>query len=208
MENERTTRAGSKRRAETGGTGSAWQPQRDAGDGGAVEQAKARVEQIADKAQQQASEKARSALAQGKARAADTLSGVASSLLLSSQQLREQNHDSVSRYIERAATQLDHAAHYLQTAEPGELVDRVESFARRQPALFIGGAFALGLLGARFLKSSRRDRATVGWQYDANGLSARVSYPADREIAQAPEVDSAIGGTTTPYAPGYGAREI
>jgi hypothetical protein len=129
-------------------------------------------------------------------------------LLLSSQQLREQNHDSVSRYIERAAIQLDHAAHYLQTAEPDELVDRVENFARREPALFIGGAFALGLLGARFLKSSRRDRATAGWQHDAKGLSARVSYPADREIAQAPDVDSAAGRTTTPYAPGYGSRGV
>ena len=30
----------------------------------------------------------------------------------------------------------------------------VESFARREPLLFIGGAFALGMVAARFLKAS------------------------------------------------------
>jgi hypothetical protein len=36
----------------------------------------------------------------------------------------------------------------------GELIGDVEQFARRSPALFLGGAFALGVLAARFVKSS------------------------------------------------------
>jgi hypothetical protein len=32
----------------------------------------------------------------------------------------------------------------------------LENLARRQPALMIGGALVLGLIGARFLKSSER----------------------------------------------------
>jgi len=47
-------------------------------------------------------------------------------------------------------------ADYVQQTDVRQMADRVESFARREPAIFLGGAFALGLLGARFLKSSRR----------------------------------------------------
>jgi hypothetical protein len=42
------------------------------------------------------------------------------------------------------------------------MVRNVEDFARRQPALFIGGAFMLGLLGARFLKSSAQTDPSQG----------------------------------------------
>lgn len=207
MENERTSRAGSTRRVDTGGTGASWPAQGETEPAGAVEQAKTRLGQLADEAQQQASEKARSGVAQGKARAAEALSGIASSLLLSSQQLRDQNQEGVGRYVERAADQLDRVARYLQTAEPGELVDRVENFARRQPALFIGGAFALGLLGARFLKSSRRDRLPVEWRQAGDDLPARISYPADRGIAEGP-VDPFAVPTTPPRTSGYDPRGL
>jgi hypothetical protein len=35
-----------------------------------------------------------------------------------------------------------------------ELIEDAQRFARRQPAVFLGLSFGLGLLGARFLKSS------------------------------------------------------
>jgi hypothetical protein len=38
----------------------------------------------------------------------------------------------------------------------------LENLARRQPALVLGGALLLGLMGARFLKSSQRDRQFRG----------------------------------------------
>ncbi len=208
MENERTTRSGSKRRVDAGGTVTPGQTQGPAGGGGAVEQAKARVGQLADQAQHRATEQAKSGLAKGKTRTAETLHGVAQSLLLSSQQLRDQGQADVSRYVERAAGQLDRVAQYLQTAEPDELVDRVEDFARRQPALFIGGAFALGLLGARFLKSSRRDQAAGEWRQGAGRLPTRISYPADREIAEAPVGGAATVAASAPYTPGYGAPGV
>jgi ElaB/YqjD/DUF883 family membrane-anchored ribosome-binding protein len=194
--------------ATTGQTATAGQTPGQAESGGAVEQAKARVGQLADQVQQQASEKAKSGLAKGKTRAAETLHDVAQSLLISSPQLSDQNQAGVSSYVERAAGQLDRVAQYLQTAEPDELVDRVEDFARRQPALFIGGAFALGLLGARFLKSSRRDRAAGEWRQGVGRLPTRISYPADREIAEAPVGGAATVAATAPYAPGYGAPGV
>jgi hypothetical protein len=121
-----------------------------------VEQAKDKAQELASQAQQKAGEQVESGLARGKSRAAETLGGVAQSLRLSSQHLREQNQEGTGRYVEKAAQQVERLSSYLQNADVGEVVDQVEDFARRQPALFLGGAFALGLLGARFLKSSRR----------------------------------------------------
>ena len=50
-----------------------------------------------------------------------------------------------------------------------ELMDDVNRFARRQPALFVGAAFAAGALAARFLKSSpdgeRRFRSSAAPGY-------------------------------------------
>jgi hypothetical protein len=47
-----------------------------------------------------------------------------------------------------------------------------QRLARRQPALFVGGAFAVGLLGARFLKSSaQRDDDENDYTRDYSGGS-------------------------------------
>jgi hypothetical protein len=40
----------------------------------------------------------------------------------------------------------------------------VEDFARRNPAVFLGGAFALGLVGARFIKSSGHRAERERWE--------------------------------------------
>jgi hypothetical protein len=45
-------------------------------------------------------------------------------------------------------------AGYLTARDVDQLVSEAEAFARRQLAAFLGGAFALGFLVSRFLKSS------------------------------------------------------
>jgi hypothetical protein len=109
------------------------------------------VRQVATTAQSQAQTR----LERGKADAAMTLTSVATSLLNSGIQLRDEQQDMAGEYVERAARQIERAAHYVQNADLREVVDQVEDFARRRPAVFIGSAFAAGLLAARFLKSSR-----------------------------------------------------
>ena len=103
----------------------------------------------------QVQSQARTRLERGKQDAATTLSSVATSLLQSGLQLRDDQQDMAGEYVERAARQIERAANYVQNADLREMVDEVEHFARRRPALFIGSAFAAGLLAARFLKSSR-----------------------------------------------------
>lgn len=99
-------------------------------------------------------------LSDQKGRAAETVSTVADTLRTSSQQLSDSGQDGVSRYIERAADQAERLASYLDSTEVTEVVDRVEDFARRQPAAFMAGAFAVGFLASRFLKANRADYGT------------------------------------------------
>lgn len=121
-------------------------------------QAQGKARALAGQAQDAMSQQVQSGVRSGKNRAADTLDSIAQSLVFSGQQLRAQDQQRIGRYAEQAANKVEELADYLQNTSAGELADRVESFARREPAIFLGGAFALGLFGARFLKSSRRQQ--------------------------------------------------
>jgi hypothetical protein len=118
---------------------------------GAMEKAKETISNVAS----QAGDKVASGLDTQKAKAAEGLGSVARALRQSSDQLREQNQGAVvPEYISSAANQVERLSGYLRTTNTRDMVNGVEQFARQQPTLFVGGAFMLGLLGARFLKSS------------------------------------------------------
>ena len=92
-----------------------------------------------------------------KTRAADSLGSVAQALRQSSDQLRSNDSGMpVHQYISSAADRVERLSDYLRSASVSDMLNEAENFARRQPAIFIGGALMLGLLGARFLKSSNR----------------------------------------------------
>ena len=59
-----------------------------------------------------------------------------------------------STYSDTAANKLEKAAEYFETSDIKGLARDVESYARRNPAIFLGAAFAVGVLAARFIKSS------------------------------------------------------
>lgn len=105
---------------------------------------------IVDKVKEQATAQ----LSSQKDRATEGLGTVASAVRQTTQGLRDQQHDTVARYVEQAADQIERLSERLKNKDVTELLDDAQRLARRQPALFVGGAFALGLVGARFLKSS------------------------------------------------------
>lgn len=123
-------------------------------------------------------------------RSADDISSVAQAL----RQTREQLGDNFAApVVDKAAEQLDRLSRFLRTAEPRQVVWEVEAFARREPLVFLGGAFALGMLGARFLKSSSRQ----GREWE--GYGARGREVGSREyISGASEYPPGIG------RPGHG----
>ena len=99
-------------------------------------------------------ERATAQLATQKDKATDGLGSVAQAVRETTQHLRSRQHEAVAGYAEKAADQIERFSQRLKEKDVTELLDDAQQLARRQPALFIGGAFALGLLGARFLKSS------------------------------------------------------
>lgn len=101
-------------------------------------------------------ERATAELSSQKDRAFDGLGSVAQAVRQSTQQLRDQQHETIAGYVEQAADQIDRFARQLREKDVTELLDDAQRLARRQPAVFVGSAFALGLVGARFLKSSTR----------------------------------------------------
>lgn len=59
-----------------------------------------------------------------------------------------------AQYGNTIADKVENFSQYLDDKNLSELVTDIERLAKRNPAVFIGSAFALGFLGARFLKSS------------------------------------------------------
>ena len=92
-----------------------------------------------------------------KEKATDGLGTVASAVRESTLSLRSQQHDVAARFVEQAADQIERFSQRLRDKDVTQLLNDAQQLARRRPALFVGAAFALGVLGARFLKSSAAD---------------------------------------------------
>lgn len=67
-----------------------------------------------------------------------------------------------TRLAERAADGMQRLAESLHQRDLRQLVHGCEEFARRSPAMFVGGAMTAGFLLTRFLKSSRERRENGG----------------------------------------------
>ena len=123
-------------------------------------------------------ESANAQLASQKDRATDGLGSVAQAVRQTTQQLREGQHDTLAQYVEQAANQLERFSQSLKNKDVNELVSDAQQLARRQPALFIGSAFAIGLLGARFIKSSAPESQARGnQQYGGNPSWQTQQFP-------------------------------
>lgn len=128
---------------------------------GMVDQARETAGQVMDQAQEKTGQLMGTVKQQASARltgqverATEGLNGASRAMAAVSQQLREQNQEMLAGYADQAAGQVRRAAGYLQGKDVEQLLTETERFARRQPMVFVGGAFTLGLLAARFLKTS------------------------------------------------------
>jgi ElaB/YqjD/DUF883 family membrane-anchored ribosome-binding protein len=117
------------------------------------------LKETAGDALNQIKEKTSGVLTEQKETLTTGLSSVADSLRQVSDNLKKTDEpnkigDIAAQYGGDFARQIDRFAGYVENADFQDLARDVKSYARRQPALFIGGAFTLGLLLARFLKTS------------------------------------------------------
>ncbi|MDP9480974.1 MAG: hypothetical protein M3R38_35805 [Actinomycetota bacterium] len=135
-----------------------------------IEQAKQQSQQVAQQTQQkagqlaeQARQQVESRLATQKDQAAERLSPIKTALQETGQQLRNQDQGSVAQYADKAADQVERFSGYLRESDVDEIMDEARDFARSRPALFLGGAAALGFFCTRFLKSSsEKDGGSTG----------------------------------------------
>ncbi len=67
-----------------------------------------------------------------------------------------------AQYTETAAKKLEQAAQYFESTDMKKMFRDVESYAKRNPAIFLGGAFALGVIAARFFRSSPTPTLSTG----------------------------------------------
>jgi hypothetical protein len=117
------------------------------------------------------------------------LNSLADALRLTGKQLEG---NMASPLIDKAADQVQRVGALLEAANGREALQAVERFARTEPTLFVGGAIALGLIGARFLKSSAKNLAaavaeseSLAQSRPANGQKPRRNHPNGRRDTRA-----------------------
>jgi hypothetical protein len=127
---------------------------------GAREQVRQAKDKVVDQAKstfRDARDRAGSAFSENRFKAADRIGGISSAFRRTGEQLRGEDQGRVADVTDSVARQIDRVADYLRTADGRTMTRDLEGLARRQPAAVFAGAFALGVLAARFLKSSSPD---------------------------------------------------
>lgn len=143
-----------------------------------VTQVKEQVQQTAADLKGQVTEQATGKLEEQKAAASGSLNTFAHAVRQTADQLEENDQTDLARYIHRAAGQVENLANYIGQRDLRGLAQDTEQFARREPALFLGGAFTLGLFAARFLKSSGSGGGAASGQSMPGGSGATLTLPA------------------------------
>jgi len=120
-----------------------------------------------------ARENVRSALAEQQQAAAAGVGDLAGALRSAAHELDGEQKASVARVVGRAADGLERLAGTLRSKDLDTIVSDAQTFARREPALFLGAAVAVGFLAVRFLKSGSEQRAA----HAAGAASAPATSP-------------------------------
>lgn len=165
--------------------------------------------QVVDQAKttfQQARDRATSSLGESKGQFADQFGTMANALRRTTEHLRSEDQQRIAGLTDTAARQVEQIADYLRTRDARAMRQDLENLARRQPALMIGGALILGLIGARFLKSSERrsERRFAGQGY---GRERRFDYTGyNQPYVRGAEIERQLPGGGVEYEGFEGGR--
>jgi hypothetical protein len=168
------------------------------------------VKHIASDVAVDAKKAAESKLGAGKDFAAEHLGAVAYALRHTSQQLRSED-SGITDYVEKAASKVDDVSHYLQNRTLSQLIGDVEGFARREPAVFLGGAFFAGLIGGRFLKSAAPAPSAAGSRQGRQGQGSRQPSQGTRngsspQLGQGSEPSRTASSRTPDHGDKHGSQ--
>ena len=99
--------------------------------------------------------------------AGDTLHQIAQAIRDAGKGMRSEQPQ-VAGFADTAADQVDRSAQYLRNHDATQVLNAATDFARRQPAVVVGGGLLLGLAVGRFLRTASE---TTGSQF-APGVSS------------------------------------
>jgi gas vesicle protein len=131
---------------------------------------------------------------------AQELGTVAEAVRQTSEELGSHDQAGIARYGTRIADQIEGVSNYLNDRGVEEVLTDVEGLARRQPALFLGGAFMLGLLVGRFVRSSSQNAG-----YQDGGFRGYQDYPSGSGYSGSGYSGSGYSGSGYEYNQGTGS---
>ncbi len=155
-----------------------------------LEQAKEQTQQVVEQARRKGGElmdqtrtQITSRISDQKETAAGSISTVAQAIRQMGDQLRQQDQAMIAGYVTPIADAVENVSGYLREHSVEDMTQEVERFARRNPAVFLGAAFGIGLLAARFLKSSASAAARADYSTPMYG-TAVMDTGANTETAR------------------------
>lgn len=159
--------------------------------------AKEDVRNTTDRILDRGRDEARTILGQQQQRAAEGLTGVADALHAAAGRMEGGEIGFIARYAETAAGQVETWARRVQQRDIDDVLSEAENYARRNPEIFVGGAFLAGFLVARVAKASSDRRRTREWlnRKETGGIGRTAARPAG------PSGDAARSAATGPATP-------
>lgn len=113
----------------------------------------------------------------GRQQAADGLEHLSDSIRRVSLDM-EGEQPAIANVASTAAEQAERVAEYLRNTDARQLLSTLEDVARRQPLIFLGGAFALGMAASRFIKAAGGPSGGRGAQQSPNAYGTQRSAGA------------------------------
>jgi hypothetical protein len=112
-----------------------------------------RVREKADELKGQASERVDEATT----RMGGRIGGIARAIRRAGEELRGDGDERLASLTDELAGQVERMGSYLEEENPGRMLQDLERMAKGNPALFVGGTFAVGMLLGRFLRADEPD---------------------------------------------------
>jgi hypothetical protein len=157
---------------------------------GTVGEAQEKAQDVAGQAQEKAQEMAgkaqegvRRQIDDRSTQAGEQVSSTAGDLRSVGEELRKQGKDGPAKLADRAAEQTEKVGTYLKDNGPDKMLEDVEDFGRERPWAVLAGGVAVGIVAARFLKASSRNRYQ---QRNGSRATAQVPQTMPRRSAVEP----------------------
>ena len=167
---------------------------------GSVGEAQDKAQEVAGEAQAKAREAAgkaqegvRTQIDDRSTQVGERVSSTAGDLRSVGEELRKQGKETPAKFADRAAEETEKVGSYLKENGPDKMLEDVEDFGRQRPWAVLAGGVAVGVLAARFLKASSRNR-----YQQRNGSRAPTRTPG---TSPQPAHRAAVEPVVTPPSP-------